>query len=105
MHDVAGHFWLFGANENSPHAEKLMALWLEFERGETAEARFALTADRAMPMLLNLAANGQSWVENGIHYERVIRKIKPLIQAGCPALWKYLEMELLTAREVGYFAG
>ena len=101
---MARLFGLLDANENSPQTEKLRALWLEFERGETAKARFALTADRAMPVLLSLAKNGRSWVENGISYERVIRKIKPPIQAGYPALWEYLELGRLTARGKGYFA-
>jgi putative hydrolase of HD superfamily len=80
-----------------------LALWEEFEQGETAEARFAHAADRAMPVLLNLANNGQSWRENGISHERVVKRIGPPIQAGCPALWEYLEARLETARENGWF--
>ena len=78
-----------------------MALWHEFENGETAEARFAHAADRAMPVLLNLANNGQSWVENGISHQRVVKRLKDPIQAGCPALWDYLEVQLEDARERG----
>lgn len=100
---VARIFGLLGSAEHKPYAEELMTLWLEFERAETAEARFAHAADRAMPVLLNLANKGQSWVENGIRYEQVIRKIKTPIQAGCPALWDYLEVELDAARGKGYF--
>ena len=80
-----------------------MALWHEFENGETAEARFAHAADRAMPVLLNLANNGQSWVENGISHQRVVKRLKDPIQAGCPALWAYLEIRLEDARERGWF--
>jgi putative hydrolases of HD superfamily len=80
-----------------------MALWHEFENGETAEARFAHAADRAMPVLLNLANNGQSWVENGISHQRVVKRLKEPIQAGCPALWAYLEIRLEDARERGWF--
>jgi putative hydrolases of HD superfamily len=80
-----------------------MALWHEFENGETAEARFAHAADRAMPVLLNLANNGQSWVENGISHQRVVKRLKDPIQAGCPALWNYLEIRLEDARERGWF--
>jgi putative hydrolases of HD superfamily len=80
-----------------------MALWHEFENGETAEARFAHAADRAMPVLLNLANNGQSWVENGISHQRVVKRLKDPIQAGCPALWDYLEIRLEDARERGWF--
>ncbi len=80
-----------------------LALWLEFERGETPEARFAQAVDRAMPVLLNLANNGQSWRENGISYERVVRRVAPPIKAGCPALWNYLEPRLEEARRNGLF--
>jgi putative hydrolases of HD superfamily len=80
-----------------------MALWHEFENGETAEARFAHAADRAMPVLLNLANKGQSWVENGISHARVVKRLKDPIQAGCPALWEYLEVRLEDARERGWF--
>lgn len=80
-----------------------LLLWKEFEFGESAEARFAHAADRAMPVLLNLANEGQSWRENGISYERVLRRIAPPIREGCPALWDYLEARLADARDKGWF--
>jgi putative hydrolase of HD superfamily len=85
-------------------AEAFLALWHEFEDAETPEARFAHAADRAMPVLMNLANRGQSWVENGISYERVIRKVGPPIEAGCPALWRYVSERLEAARALGFFA-
>jgi putative hydrolases of HD superfamily len=78
-----------------------VALWQEFENGETAEARFAHALDRAMPVLLNLVNDGQSWRENGISYEQVVERVGPPIQAGCPELWKYLEPRLEEARRKG----
>ena len=78
-----------------------VALWQEFERGETPEARFAHAVDRAMPVLLNLANDGQSWRENRIRYEQVVERVGPPIRAGCPALWKYLEPRLEEARRKG----
>lgn len=78
-------------------------LWKEFEDAETAEARFAHSVDRAMPVLLNLSNKGQSWRENGISYERVVRRVEPEVKAGCPALWEYLRGRLEDAREKGYF--
>jgi len=80
-----------------------LALWHEFEGGETPEARFARAVDRAMPVLQNLANEGQSWRENGITYGRVVRRIAPPIKAGCPALWEYLEVRLEEARRRGVF--
>ena len=88
---------------HSERAEEFLALWQEFERAETAEARFANAMDRAMPMLLNLANEGQSWRENGISYERVIGRNAPPIKAGCPALWDYLEPRLEEAKGKGLF--
>jgi putative hydrolases of HD superfamily len=86
-----------------PEGAGMLALWQEFECGETPEARFAHAVDRAMPVLLNLANEGQSWRENGISYERVVRRIAPPIRAGCPALWRYLEVRLEEARQRGFF--
>lgn len=87
----------------SPQEEEFLALWLEFEQGDTAEARFARSVDRAMPVLLNLENNGQSWRENGISYERVVRRVAPEVSAGCTALWRYLEVRLEEARRAGWF--
>lgn len=84
-------------------AADFLALWQEFECGETAEARFANAIDRAMPMLLNLSNHGQSWRENGISYERVVGRNAPPIKAGCPALWEYLEARLEEAKHKGFF--
>ena len=86
-----------------PQRSKFMSLWDEFEEGATPEARLAHTADRAMPVLLNLANNGQSWRENGITYERVVRRVGPPIKAGCPALWEHIEARLEEERRKGWF--
>jgi len=86
-----------------PQGERMLALWREFEAAATPEARFAHAVDRAMPVLLNLANQGQSWRENGISHERVVRRVGPPIRAGCPALWEYLERRLDEARGLGYF--
>ena len=93
---------IFGMLPENQGAD-LLALWHEFERGETAEARFARAVDRAMPVLLNLSNNGQSWKENGVTYERAVERISAPIRAGCPALWVYLETRLEEARRRGLF--
>lgn len=86
-----------------PQRTWFLALWQEFEEGQTAESRFANAADRAMPVLLNLANHGQSWRENGITHERVVRRVAPQIRAGCPALWSYLEARLEEENRTGWF--
>lgn len=84
---------------------QLLALWREFEAAETRESRFANAIDRVMPVLLNLANRGQSWRENDVSYERVVKRIEPPIRGGCPALWDWLAPKLQQARIDGYFGG
>ncbi|MBB5019327.1 putative hydrolase of HD superfamily [Chitinivorax tropicus] len=88
----------------APTGAYFLSLWQEFEAGATAEARFAGAIDRAMPALLNLNNQGQSWRENGISYERVVSRLAEQIETGCPALWHYLKHRLDQARDEGWFA-
>lgn len=82
---------------------EFLALWLEFEAAETPEAKFAHAMDRTVPIILNLANNGQSWRENGIRYEQVIQRNGPAAESGCPALWAYLKEKLDEAQRNGWF--
>lgn len=84
---------------------ELLTLWKEFETGETPEAKFANSVDRAMPVLLNLNNSGQSWKENGISYERVVKRVEVQIAEGCPAMWEYLRGRLDEVRGLGMFGG
>lgn len=83
--------------------DRFLELWREFESGATPESRFAQAVDRAMPVILNLNNRGQSWRENGISYERVVRRVEGQIRTGCPALWEYLAERLDAARAQGLF--
>jgi len=93
---------IFGLLPSESNSE-FVGLWQEFEAAETAEAKFAHAMDRSIPIILNLANNGQSWRENGIRHEQVIRRNGPAVQAGCPALWTYLEAQLDEAQRDGWF--
>lgn len=86
-----------------PQCSHFLGLWQEFEAAETPESRFAHAVDRAMPVLLNLANNGQSWRENGITYERVMSRVSPPIKTGCPSLWTWIETRLEEERSKGWF--
>ncbi|HEY2462240.1 MAG TPA: HD domain-containing protein [Candidatus Acidoferrum sp.] len=100
--ELAGVTRVFSMLPEGRGAE-LLELWKEFEEEITAEARFAHSVDRAMPVLLNLNNGGQSWKENGISYERVVGRIAGQIKAGCPPLWSYLEEQLEEAKRAGLF--
>ncbi len=87
----------------APQRERFLSLWQEFEDNQTPEARFAHSADRAMPVILNLNNDMQSWRENNITHDRVVSRVGPTIRAGCPALWEYLEARLEEMRQKGWF--
>ncbi|MEI7345727.1 HD domain-containing protein [Dickeya chrysanthemi] len=84
-----------------PQHDQFLALWHEYEAGETAEARFALMIDRVMPVLMNLHNGGQSWVENGIRLEQVLSR-NDFIRDINPALWGYLKRHLEDAQAKGW---
>lgn len=100
--ELAGVTRIFGLLGGST-SEHMLALWKEFEDDQTPDSRFANAIDRAMPVIINLANQGQSWKENGISHERVVRRVRPQIEAGCPELWRYLATRLEEAKDLGYF--
>lgn len=51
--------------------KEMKALFEEFNRSETPEARFANALDRFQPLLMNDASNGISWKEHQIHRDQV----------------------------------
>ncbi|WP_038903324.1 HD domain-containing protein [Dickeya zeae] len=84
-----------------PQHDQFLALWHEYEAGDSAEARFALMIDRVMPVLMNLHNGGQSWVEHGIRLEQVLSR-NDFIQNINPALWGYLKQHLEDAQAKGW---
>lgn len=69
-------------------AAELLNLWIEFEEGITAEAKFARSMDRLEPLLQNTSNNGGTWKEYGVKYQTVFDK-KKVIQDGSAILWNY----------------
>jgi putative hydrolase of HD superfamily len=65
----------------------LRELWEEYERGDTADARFVMAVDRMAPMLLNLAEGGSTWREHGITPQRVVERNGPHIEPALPEVW------------------
>lgn len=80
---------IFGLLPKS-QAEELIAIWEEFEAGETHEAKFARAMDRLEPLLQNTSNNGGTWKEFGVPYNKVYEK-KSIIKEGSKTLWNYAE--------------
>ena len=85
----------------SPQAETLLALWNEYDALETPESIYANAIDRAMPMLMNLHNQGQSWVENNIRLEQVISKCD-YIEQILPDFYQQLKLQLEQAQQKGW---
>jgi len=69
-------------------------LWLEFEKEETADAIFAASVDKIMPVLLNTRSKGTSWREAEITSDKVFDTLK-IIGKG-PKKIQYLLDELVS---------
>ncbi|WP_293915325.1 MULTISPECIES: HD family hydrolase [unclassified Sphingobacterium] len=70
--------------------KEFIAVWEEFEAGETAEAKFARAMDRLEPLLQNSSNNGGTWNETGVNYTKVYAK-KSAIKEGSEKIWEYAE--------------
>lgn len=69
---------------------EMLALFAEFEAGETPEAKFARVMDNFQPILLNDANNGEDWRVHKIRKTQVINRQKTS-KKGSEEIWKYTE--------------
>jgi putative hydrolases of HD superfamily len=81
-------------------ADEYLSMWLEFEAGETADAKYAKAIDRVPPLLHNLHGEGHSWVDNNVPKEKVFA-LNSRIADGSKELWNTLENKLNRAVESG----
>ena len=66
--------------------EHMLALFREFEEGESPEARFAKALDNVQPVMLNDASGGKDWREKGIQLSRAIERQRRTAR-GSQILW------------------
>lgn len=81
---------LFGMIPGDQGAD-LLALWQEFELGESEDAKFAKALDRVQPLLVNVNTGGGTWTEGGVTLEQVLLRYGPTIARGSPTLWATCE--------------
>lgn len=81
---------LFGLLPNE-QGKELLALWQEFERDNTEDAKFAKALDRFQPLLINVFTGGGTWTENSVSLEQVFSRYGPVIKKGAPQLWALCE--------------
>jgi putative hydrolase of HD superfamily len=81
--------------------QRFRELWDEYERGDTAEARFVMAVDRLAPMMLNLAEGASTWREHGITRSRVIARNGHFIEQSLPGVWSAVLAQLDEATAAG----
>lgn len=68
--------------------EQFRQLWEEFEKEETAEAKFARVMDNIQPAMLNALAGGKAWSEKGVKLSQILERNKNTAK-GSEILWDY----------------
>lgn len=91
---------IFGTLPEEQAAE-YRALWDEFERNDTPEARFSNAMDRIQPLLLNYSREGYSWKEHGVNSSQV-RKRFDKVKDGSEELGRMVDDLLEKAIENGF---
>jgi len=77
-----------------PQAARCFELWLEYERRQTAESRYAYAIDRLMPLLHNLQQGGGVWRENGISLDQVLA-VNAVTGEVLPEVWEQVRGQVL----------
>lgn len=91
---------IFGTLPEEQAAE-YRALWDEFERNDTPEARFSNAMDRIQPLLLNYLREGCSWKEHGVNSSQVRKRFEK-VRDGSEELGRMVDDLLDKAIENGF---
>ena len=83
-------------------AQKLRALWEEFEQFKTPESRYANCMDRLEPFLNNsLSLTGGTWAEAGATVAMVEKRIGPL-KENMPRVWEWVQKNIERGKSRGF---
>jgi putative hydrolase of HD superfamily len=90
---------IFGMLPAEQKAE-FLAIWMEFEQGTSAEAKYAKAIDRIEPVFQNLSNGGGTWKKHQVPLTVILNKLS-VIGEGAPSLWNYTESSIKTALAEG----
>lgn len=82
-------------------AESYLSLWHEFEQAHSADARFAKSIDRILPVFQNMYNDGGSWKQNGVTQQQVLQR-NSFLQTSAPMLWQYVTEQVELAAQKGW---
>lgn len=80
---------------------ELRSLWEEFDKEETADARYAAAMDRLQPFIHNLCTEGHTWVLGKVTKAQVLKR-SGLVMQVIPALKPWMENQIEQAIQKGW---
>lgn len=80
---------------------ELINLWIEFEKRETLEAKYATAIDRLMGIIINSNSKGGNWYDNNITLKKIIDKNSHIMD-GSKDIWDVVLAILNECVEKGY---
>lgn len=83
--------------------DEMLTLWLEFERSESSDARYAKAIDRVVPVFMNLANEGGGWRRHSLKRSQLIKR-NEFFRISMPRLWDYLVSQLDLAVQHGWLS-
>ncbi|TVX94712.1 HD domain-containing protein [Paenibacillus agilis] len=83
--------------------KELMDLWLEYERKETNEAKFAASLDSLQPLIHNYLNHGETWKKYGITSDKVLDRNRKMAK-GSERLWEYAQEMIEKSVVQGYLS-
>ncbi|MCR8842068.1 HD domain-containing protein [Paenibacillus sp. SC116] len=81
----------------------LIDLWLEYDRKESKEAKFAVSLDSLQPLIHNYLNQGKTWKKHGITSEKVLDRNRKIAK-GSERLWEYAQEMIEKSIEEGYLS-
>lgn len=89
---------------NGAGGDELKALWLEFDKEETDDAKYAAAIDHLQPLILNYYTEGVSWRNRTVIREQVYKR-NEITKTEMPALWGFVETAIEEMYKKGYLKG
>lgn len=100
MREAAAAQKLFSLLPEDQHHE-IRNLWIEFDKMETEDARYAAAIDRLQPFINNYLTQGHTWKQGNVTSDKVYKRMD-MVRIAAPALWPFVIQTIDKAIEKGY---
>ncbi|WP_300356013.1 Cof-type HAD-IIB family hydrolase [Fusobacterium sp.] len=71
--------------------DELMEIWLEFEKGETKEAKFANACDRFQGFIQNVTSDAHTWRKFKVTKSKLMNRMRPIVNFIPEVYYGYIQ--------------